>query len=300
MLRRVAAIPLDLVATVCAFLSLVVQVWKAWRFSRTYPAKRARPIPKVRVARRQLHFGDTLLALGGPTDSPLISRVRVTQAKDGVDLEERADGLPATAYYRLAENWMVRPMAVGHARANSVFPRSRLPVFRLAVCVVLRVGDSYLLTKRVGGASFPYIWVWPGGHVDVRKDGTMEALEDAASREVKEECGLVVRPSSLRQLAVYHSHDEGNFRSFCIVFFAGEADGDPFADLDPKEVAGAMLLPAEDLKKLVPAKLGGTAETVKGKGARRTAVGLMTGNEEIFVEEVGMAHRFAAAVLSSE
>ena len=95
--------------------------------------------------------------------------MRVTQAKDGVDLEERADGLPATAYYRLAENWMVRPMAVGHARANSVFPRSRLPVFRLAVCVVLRVGDSYLLTKRVGGASFPYIWVWPGGHVDVRK-----------------------------------------------------------------------------------------------------------------------------------
>ena len=85
--------------------------------------------------------------------------MRVTQAKDGVDLEERADGLPATAYYRLAENWMVRPMAVGHARANSVFPRSRLPVFRLAVCVVLRVGDSYLLTKRVGGASFPYIWV---------------------------------------------------------------------------------------------------------------------------------------------
>jgi ADP-ribose pyrophosphatase YjhB (NUDIX family) len=128
----------------------------------------------------------------------------------------------------------------------------------------------------------------------------MEPLEDAASREVKEECGLVVRPSSLRRIAVYHSHDDKTFRDYCIVFFKGEADGDPFDDLHPKEVSGGMLLSSSEVKKLVPEKLGGTAETVAGKGARRTPVGLMRGEEEIFVEEVGMAHRFAAAVVSGD
>lgn len=58
-----------------------------------------------------------------------------------------------------------------------------------ACCVVCDVDNKVLLTRRADTMSFfRRAWVIPGGHVDPG-----EHLEEAALRELHEECGLLVK-----------------------------------------------------------------------------------------------------------
>jgi 8-oxo-dGTP pyrophosphatase MutT (NUDIX family) len=61
-------------------------------------------------------------------------------------------------------------------------------VFKPAACVVLIDKDNaVLLTRRADRIFFSRAWVCPGGHVDPN-----ESLEDAALRELQEECGVKI------------------------------------------------------------------------------------------------------------
>jgi len=62
-------------------------------------------------------------------------------------------------------------------------------VFLPAACVVLVDKEgSVLLTRRADRIFFSRAWVCPGGHVDPE-----ESLEEAALRELDEECGVKIK-----------------------------------------------------------------------------------------------------------
>jgi 8-oxo-dGTP diphosphatase len=83
-----------------------------------------------------------------------------------------------------------------------------------------------LLVQQRGGP-FKGEWLLPGGGVE----GT-ETPEQAAVREVREECGLEVR--DLRRVCAYSIRVGGN--AYETILFAGEIDGDPAVGHDGEAV----------------------------------------------------------------
>lgn len=62
-------------------------------------------------------------------------------------------------------------------------------MFLPAACIVLvDSNNEVLLTRRADRIFFSRAWVCPGGHVDPD-----ETLEDAAFRELHEECGIQIK-----------------------------------------------------------------------------------------------------------
>ncbi|CAE7332771.1 nudt17, partial [Symbiodinium pilosum] len=92
------------------------------------------------------------------------------------------------------------PVAELAARGVTLPPRA--PNVKLAVVVFPQDREGRLLvTQRAAHMrTFPRCWVFPGGGVD---EG--EALAVAASRELVEETGLSVTPSSLQPLCLWES-----------------------------------------------------------------------------------------------
>jgi len=67
-----------------------------------------------------------------------------------------------------------------------------------ACCVVCDIDNKVLLTRRADTMSFfRRAWVIPGGHVDPG-----EHLEEAALRELHEECGLLIKDGMFEGIKV--------------------------------------------------------------------------------------------------
>ncbi len=121
---------------------------------------------------------------------------------------------------------------------------------RVVVCII-EYGNEVLFVKRSQNVSLPGTWSIPGGKVDPG-----ETLEQAAIREIREECGVVV--SDLIYLAtVYICNDEFDYEFTMFRYTALERpevildtyENDNYAWLDRQEVAKLdqqnLLIPKE-------------------------------------------------------
>jgi len=199
--------------------------------------------------------------------------------------------------------------------------------------------SDIVLTQRVrrkktpGGGTFSGMYVFPGGHVDLKANGESESLEEAAGREFQEETGLKILPESLKPVCSYQAGLGGgggrNGRAYLIVFF--EVDVDPssvksslletFKNVQRSEVKRICLLPSRYLKFFAPSSLDPAGaktakEELKGEDIVVKSVSVNDDGTmevtEATVKEIfgiggegsgecgmGMGHRFAAYCLDN-
>lgn len=157
--------------------------------------------------------------------------------------------------------WHAGPMPLENARFCPVGLGTKVPSVheyaRFGVVVLLVDGSgSVLLTRRAKHMrTFPRAWVCPGGGVD---PGELPA--DAASRELREETGIEVHPSSLRPLclweSVYPTTPEACLAAGCVkghylvLFFVARLarlSRRPDIKLQQDETDAALWLPPEHL-----------------------------------------------------
>lgn len=105
------------------------------------------------------------------------------------------------------------------------------------VDIIIRIGREIVLIKR---RNPPHGWALPGGFVDYG-----ESLEDAATREAREETGLELR--NLRQFHAYSAPQRDPRQHNISVVFTAEADGLPHAGDDACQV---KLFPLDQLPTL--------------------------------------------------
>ena len=107
---------------------------------------------------------------------------------------------------------------------------SDLDVPTAAVCIIERSGMFLGVTR----ASDPNDWSFPGGKVDPG-----ETPEEAASRELREETGLIVDPASLK--LVHEAHDGSHH----VYYYACTAHG----EISTKELHQVAWVSIDDLAK---------------------------------------------------
>ncbi len=105
----------------------------------------------------------------------------------------------------------------------------RTPYLAVDVIVQLWEGDRFKGIVLVERKNPPVGLAIPGGFVEVG-----ESVEAAAVREIKEETGLDVKLRRL--LGVYSEPDRDPRFHVVSVVFVGDAEGDPQAGSDAKEV----------------------------------------------------------------
>ncbi len=111
------------------------------------------------------------------------------------------------------------------------------------VDILVERDNNLLLIKRKY-EPFKNMWALPGGHLDYGK----ETLEEAATRELKEETGIFVNKEDLRFFRVY-SEPNRDPRGHYIthVYVAKNFNGQPVADDDAED---ARFFPLEYLPEL--------------------------------------------------
>jgi len=94
------------------------------------------------------------------------------------------------------------------------------------VDIIIEINDGFILIERKNP---PYGWAIPGGFVNLG-----ESLEEAATREAKEETGL-----EIKNLVQFHTYSEPGrdprFHTISTVFVA-KGIGEPKADTDAKSL----------------------------------------------------------------
>ena len=110
-----------------------------------------------------------------------------------------------------------------HCGAQVYRYRNPLPTVDI---IIEHEDKGVILIKR---AKEPYGWALPGGFVDYG-----ESLEDAARREAQEEISLDVK--LVGQLGAYSAPDRDPRHHTITVVFMAEAEGDPRAADDAREV----------------------------------------------------------------
>lgn len=94
------------------------------------------------------------------------------------------------------------------------------------VDIIIRIEDRIILIERNNN---PQGWALPGGYVDYG-----ESLEEAAIREAREETGLKLK--NLKQFGAYSDPDRDPRQHNISVVFTADADGNPVAGDDAKNV----------------------------------------------------------------
>jgi len=94
------------------------------------------------------------------------------------------------------------------------------PVTEVAVGVLLRADDAFLLTSRPAGKPYAGYWEFPGGKLEAG-----ESVEQALRRELQEELGITIGPvTPWRTELVDYPHALVRLH-FCKVFeWAGELE----------------------------------------------------------------------------
>ena len=119
-----------------------------------------------------------------------------------------------------------------------VSPRYENPA--LAVDAVWIRAGKVLLVRR-GRSPFQGFWALPGGFVELR-----ETVEEALARELKEETGLVGRPS--RIVGVYSGPDRDPRKpTTTVAFLVSGRGGEPTAQSDAASAAWVPLKEARSL-----------------------------------------------------
>jgi mutator protein MutT len=88
----------------------------------------------------------------------------------------------------------------------------------IVAAAVIRLGDTFLLTRRLKGTHLEGLWEFPGGKCEPG-----ESLDACLRREIVEELGVDVRVNELL-LSTQHSYDT---REVELHFFACDLDDDP-------------------------------------------------------------------------
>lgn len=124
--------------------------------------------------------------------------------------------------------------------STTTFERPEIAVTVDAVIFTERGDKTMVALIERGHDPFRGSWALPGGFVDVDED-----LAEAAARELAEETGLTLAPSSLLQLGAYGSPGrDPRMRTVSVVYWASVADpGDPVGGSD---AAASRWIPVED------------------------------------------------------
>ena len=129
-----------------------------------------------------------------------------------------------------------------HSVTEPTIERAIPEALPAASVILLREGDSgmeVLLLRRSARADYlAEAWVFPGGGVDPA-DGTdpmsMEAARAAASRETREEAGIVVDPGALVPYSQWCPPPQSPKR-YLTWFFVAEAPGQGEVEVDGAEI----------------------------------------------------------------
>ncbi|MEO0076600.1 MAG: NUDIX hydrolase [candidate division WOR-3 bacterium] len=97
-----------------------------------------------------------------------------------------------------------------------------MKTIKLAVDVIIDIAGKVILIRRKNP---PYGWALPGGFVEYG-----ESVEEAASREIKEETGLEIK--DLKQFHVYSKPDRDPRGHTVSVVFTAKGIGEPKASDD--------------------------------------------------------------------
>ena len=130
-----------------------------------------------------------------------------------------------------------------HAPPKAEKRREAVDTFNIAL-VVVRLGRRILLVHE---RKFGRSWYLPAGRVDPG-----ETFAAAAMRETLEEVGLDLRALGARRLGQLDDHPSLKQRSwarFTVVPVVYAIEGDPPLTLDAREVAEAMWVPLEEVRR---------------------------------------------------
>lgn len=258
---------------VSALLGLLFLLWK--RPTRLARASRRRACHEVLIAGGRVVFGDTLPILLGHWDYPGSERsVNVhLELSEGAPLKLRpaannaseGGSLRLSVAYLTAEGALRRELlfawSLGCQLAAGALRRcSREPALapmRAAAVVLpyLPDRDALLVTRRAAsGGSYNSMWVFPGGAIDPG-----ESPEIAGARELLEETGLVISPSSLRPLCLYQARNENFCLTYLMLIYSGSVESGTLR-LQRKEVAEAAFLPRKMVGNLLAQEQTGELE----------------------------------------